>query len=101
MGQGVLINPWKTSGEDKVEEGEGRVERDTWRRLARLSRTDIATTQDGAPSAEGGAQSNSSFALAIQQHETAEFHSQSLKIVCKFWNGLLSNVNRRYSIISC
>ena len=54
MGQGVLINPWKTSGEDKVEEGEGRVERDTWRRLARLSRTDIATTQDGAPSAEGG-----------------------------------------------
>ena len=53
MGQGVLINPWKTSGEDKVEEGEGRVERDTWRRLARLSRTDIATTQDGAPSAEG------------------------------------------------
>ena len=55
MGQGVLINPWKTSGEDKVEEGEGRVERDTWRRLARLSRTDIATTQDGAPSAEGGA----------------------------------------------
>ena len=56
MGQGVLINPWKTSGEDKVEEGEGRVERDTWRRLARLSRTDIATTQDGAPSAEGGGQ---------------------------------------------
>ena len=55
MGQGVLINPWKTSGEDKVEEGEGRVERDTWRRLARLSRTDIATTQDGAASAEGGA----------------------------------------------
>ena len=54
MGQGVLINPWKTSGEDKVEEGEGRVERDTWRRLARLSRTDIATTQDGAPSAGGG-----------------------------------------------
>ena len=37
-----------------MEEGEGRVERDTWRRLARLSRTDIATTQDGAPSAEEG-----------------------------------------------